>query len=288
MRRKVFKIGTVLLACVCLVSILSFPVSAESESYEALPITVTKVWTNHVDNNTYTRYDTNYYSIGIPYDAGKNQFASLWTVNNTDTKNYYNYKFKFYFNGIEPTDFTLTFNGVTYEVLKKVVDSYETYYYVDIHDIRLTSANSRLDVNFSWTSGTKANIFFQAFYQYSDLNPIIDNQNENTDKIMQNQNDNTDKVLNDWDGGKNVDDGTADNFKNAEDAALSGKTDEEIHEEINNAIDFDINIFDSNKIGKMHNLFDNVLSSCGSSYQALFMLCLTLGLAAFLIGRRYG
>lgn len=188
--KKLKKILIVIPIIAILICSICLPVSADS-SYEALPITVTKVWTNYVDDNTYTQWDTNYYNIKIPYYSGKNAFASLWTVNNDDTTNYYNYKFKFRFMNMEPTDFTLSFNGVTYEVQKMVVDEWETYYYVDIHDIKLKNPDSRLDFGFSFTNASDAAIYFQAFYQYSDLNPVIDNQNENTDKIIENQNSNT-------------------------------------------------------------------------------------------------
>lgn len=286
MKSKLLKYGTVLLACICLFSFICLPVSADG-SYEALPITVTKVWTNNVDNNTYVMRDVNYYSIQIPYDSSKTEFASLWTVNNDDTSNYYNYKFKFSFSVIQPTDFTLTFNGVTYEVQKEVVDEYYTYYYVDVHDIKLKNPNARLDFKFSFSGGKSGFVFFQAFYQSSELNAIIDNQNENTDKIIQNQQEQTDKVTNGWAGAEDVDDSAIGDYNSAESDALGGKSDAEIKSEVENALDFDLSFFDSIKIGKINSLFDDTLDALGSSYKALILLSLTLGLSAFLIGRRY-
>lgn len=146
-------------------------------------------------------------------------------------------------------------------------------------------------------------IFCNVQYSSNDTQTIIDNQNQNASEIIENQNENTqaiidaqqqatqeqtEEITHGWGGAENIDDSTANDFANAEAAANGGKTDEEIQEEVDNALNFDISVFDSTKVGKIHSLFDNVLDALGSSWQALFLLSLTLGLGAFLIGRRYG
>lgn len=214
-KRSFFILPIIITIFYCMFSV---PVSAEG-SYEALPITVTKVWTNHVEDNAFSQWDDNYYFIRIPYNSYKNQFASLWTVNNDDTTNYYSYKFKFQFLNMEPSDFTLTFNGVTYEVLH-YSDDVTSYYYVDVHDIRLNNPNARLDLSFSFKSAASGSIYFQAFYQYSDINPVIDNQNENTDKIIDNQNSNTDEITNGWDTDQSADIEGLDDYLESESAIL--------------------------------------------------------------------
>ncbi len=76
-------------------------------------------------------------------------------------------------------------------------------------------------------------------------------------------------------------------IEDAEDAALGGKTDEEIQQDVNNALSFDVNTLDQNAAVAMAGYFDNLLSHFGVDYQALLLLSLSLGLAAFIIGRRY-
>ncbi len=127
---------------------------------------------------------------------------------------------------------------------------------------------------------------------------IMNNANSNAEDIQQNQDkntqaeieagrENTETITDGWSGAENIDDSTANDFKDSESAALGGKSDSEIQAEVSNALDFDIGVFDSVKIGKIHSLFDDVLNVTGS-WQSLFVLSLTLGLGAFLIGRRYG
>ena len=121
---------------------------------------------------------------------------------------------------------------------------------------------------------------------------IVDNNNANTDKIIENDNANTDKLIN-GDGGSYATD-DADNANNtvsditdAENAALGGKTDEEIQQDIDNALDFDGDSLDYNSAQRVSWLFDGLLNCFGSDYETLLFLSLTLGLAAFLIGRRW-
>lgn len=287
-KSKVLKIGTVLLTCVCLISIIIIPVSAES-SYEALPITVTKVWTNAVADNTYTKWADNYYYINIPYDANKYQFASIWNVTNPDVNNFYNYKFIFNFNVIEPTDFTCTFNGTVYEVKKDT--SVDNTYYIEISNLKINTTSARLDFSFSWNSAWSGAIYFLAYYQYSDINTIIENDNKNTQSIIEAQQqatqEQTDQITDGWDGGEKMDDSAINDFSDAESAALGGKSDEDIQAEVDGALDGGTDTIDWTKAKRISSFFDTTLNTFGPDYKTLLVLSLTLGLAAFLTGRRY-
>lgn len=122
---------------------------------------------------------------------------------------------------------------------------------------------------------------------------IIDNQNENAQAIQENQDKNTDKILN---GDEDLDvsdktgavDGSVGDMENATDEALGGKSDDEINEEISGALDSDKIDIDMTKAARVSGFFDKLLTSFGASYQSLLLLSLSLGLGAFLIGRRYG
>lgn len=81
--------------------------------------------------------------------------------------------------------------------------------------------------------------------------------------------------------------GAVDDIENAENAALGGKSDEQIQQDVNQALSFDINTLDQSAAAAMANYFDNLLTHFGLDYQALLLLSLSLGLAAFIIGRRY-
>lgn len=80
---------------------------------------------------------------------------------------------------------------------------------------------------------------------------------------------------------------STDELTDLENDALGGKTDEEISAEVDEALDFDMNSLDSNASFAMAGLFDDLLDVFGADYQALLLLALSLGLAAFIIGRRY-
>ena len=82
-------------------------------------------------------------------------------------------------------------------------------------------------------------------------------------------------------------DGAMDDIGNAEDAALGGKTDEQIKQEVDNALNFDMGSLDQSAAAAMAGFFDGLLTHFGVDYQALLLLSLSLGLAAFIIGRRY-
>lgn len=80
---------------------------------------------------------------------------------------------------------------------------------------------------------------------------------------------------------------SADELTDLENEALGGKSDEEIAAEVDEALDFDMSSLDSNASSAMAGLFDDMLDVFGTDYQALLLLALSLGLAAFIIGRRY-
>lgn len=207
--KKYHKISIFIVLFALMVTLLAVPASAEA-SFEALPISVTKLWSNNVDNNTYIQYESNYVNVQIPYHASKSQFASIWTFNNNDTTNYYDYKFVFTMVIIEPSNFSCTLNGVSYEVKKH--PDYVNTFYIEIGQVKLSTTQGRLDFDFTWSAATSGNMYVQAYYRLSDVNAILDNQNENTDKIIENQNENTDKIVgtftegdyNDWSDTQNT------------------------------------------------------------------------------------
>lgn len=117
------------------------------------------------------------------------------------------------------------------------------------------------------------------------------NQDKNSAAIQQNQDKNTDKILN---GDEDLDtseqtgaiDGTVGGIDDATSDALGGKSDAEIQAEIDGALSGDIGL-DMNKAGRISGFFDDLLDAFGADYKSLVLLSLSLGLAAFLIGRRY-
>lgn len=124
----------------------------------------------------------------------------------------------------------------------------------------------------------------------------IQESNSNADKnasdIQANQDKNTDKVLN---GDEDLDvsdktgavDGSVGDIESATDNALGGKSDEEIQDEISSALDSDSLDLDFNKAGRISAFFDGLLNCFGDDYKSVLLLSLSLGLGAFLIGRRY-
>lgn len=101
----------------------------------------------------------------------------------------------------------------------------------------------------------------------------------------------TDQITNGWtsddDSAGEVGDLTGD-LESAENEALGGKSDEDIKAEVDTALNGEglpdpkggasIAVADS---------FDTLLGAFGADYQSLLLLSLTLGLAAFLVGRSY-
>ena len=87
---------------------------------------------------------------------------------------------------------------------------------------------------------------------------------------------------------KNKDlDNTGEQMGSLENDALGGKSDEEIANDVNSALSFDVGSLDSDAQAGVSGFFDGLLVVFGADYQALMMLALSLGLAAFIIGRRY-
>lgn len=122
---------------------------------------------------------------------------------------------------------------------------------------------------------------------------IISGIDKSTDEVIKNQEENTDKILNgdeDLDSSGQTDkvDGTIGGIDGATSDAMGGKTDEEVQAEVESSLDTDKIGLDFNKANRISSFFDNLLNAFGSSYKALLLLSLSLGLAAFLIGRRYG
>lgn len=135
-------------------------------------------------------------------------------------------------------------------------------------------------LNFIWNVRNDASIAINA------------NNDANTDKIISNQEQNQDELIN-GNGGSygteasdNIDDVTGD-ITDAENAALGGKTDEEIQQEAKNTLDLDGDTLDFDSARRFTNFFDGLLLCFGGDYEVLLILSLVLGLAAFIIGRRW-
>ena len=87
---------------------------------------------------------------------------------------------------------------------------------------------------------------------------------------------------------KNEDlDNAGQEISDLENNALGGKTDEEIVEEVDSALSFDVDSLDTEAQAGISGFFDGLLVVFGVDYQSLMLLALSLGLAAFIIGRRY-
>lgn len=109
---------------------------------------------------------------------------------------------------------------------------------------------------------------------------IIDNADRNADKIR-------DEIRGDDQTTPEYDDSAISDYDNAERNALGGKSDSQIQAEIGSALSGTDEI-DWTKANRISNFFDGLLNAFGNDYKSLVLLSLTLGLAAFLIGRRYG
>lgn len=131
---------------------------------------------------------------------------------------------------------------------------------------------------------------------------IIDNADENTDEIVENADENTDEIVgaigdqteeltNGWESDEDPAadlDNVVEDLGNAETEALGGKSDEEIQEEVSAALDSSsFPPQDSSGSFAVASMFDDLLHAFGDEYQSLLILALTLGLAAFLVGRSY-
>lgn len=111
---------------------------------------------------------------------------------------------------------------------------------------------------------------------------IIDNANSNTDKLINgdgggyDSSDSTDKI-----------DGTTSDIADAEKDALGGKTDEEIQQEVEDAFEIEDDAVNPEDGEKVSELFMGLLDCFGPEYETLLVISLTLGLAGFIIGRKW-
>lgn len=290
MRKRFFKIGTVFLVCVCLVSFSVLSVSAEGTvptGYMRMPINVGNNWLEDYgqispsitngDSSFEFKLPTAYYP---PFETGRYFSVDFFSVQPSIINNYNDYYFGLKCFNTEVMSATLSFKGtdLSYEFTSDgYVDGYD-YLHLELESFNFPSSEINIYIVFRKVYEGNYNIILDEFYFRS----------SSTGNIINNQNENTDKVVNGWNGGKPIDNSTANALKDSESAALGGKTDAEIQAEVDNALNFDLDVFDSIKVGKIHYLFDGLLNVAGGGYQALFMLSLTLGLAAFIIGRRYG
>lgn len=76
-------------------------------------------------------------------------------------------------------------------------------------------------------------------------------------------------------------------MENAKNEALGGKTEEQIDSEVESALDFDFSSVSSDDSSSVSGFLDDLLGVFGDSYSGALFLSLTLGLACFIIGRRY-
>ena len=145
---------------------------------------------------------------------------------------------------------------------------------------------------------------------------IINNQNSNTDKITDNQDANTDEIINNQDAnadkitgsiedstdqitnGWGTDDNTSSDIdqitgemQDAENDALGGKSDQEIQDEVYDALHGGGGGSFGNELSigvqGATTVFNKTLDVLGDDYETVVVLSLSLGLAAFLIGRSY-
>lgn len=136
----------------------------------------------------------------------------------------------------------------------------------------------------------------------SSADKIIDNADENTDEIIENADENTEEIVgaigdqteeltNGWESDKDPAsdlENVVGDLEDAESAALGGKSDDEIQKEVSAALDS--SAFPppgSSGAFAVSSMFDKLLQAFGGQYQSLLILALTLGLAAYLVGRSY-
>lgn len=155
-----------------------------------------------------------------------------------------------------------------------------------------TSSFGSVFLNQNWTvtygSDTAMYNSINSFKQaiQSNNQQIIDNANQNASDIQANQDKNTTVITQ---GGKDydaLDDSTANDFTNAEQEALGGKTDAQIQAEVNDVLNGGTSGLDFTKANRISNFFNDCMSAFGIETLVLFSLC--MGLGAFIIGRRYG
>lgn len=230
--------------------------------------------------NQYSSDDETYYIIEV---GG--------TIGVVDSFNFQDAAVEFLFSGISNTagvtldfqQFGLTCKEVIGEETAAIVDSIEQGF-ADLQDNVDQNTQDIIDNQNQNTQDIIAN-------DNANTDKITDNQDENTDKIIANQDENTDEILNGWETDNNIageTDSVVGDLGSAEDEALGGKSDEDIEEEINNALSLDgLPDPELDNIIVVGDTFEALLNSFGSEYQSLLLLSLVLGLASFLIGRQY-
>lgn len=82
-------------------------------------------------------------------------------------------------------------------------------------------------------------------------------------------------------------DEASDYMEKSQNAALGGKSDDQIQDELGEAIDFDFGSIDSSGQSKLNSFITKLSTVFGKQYMACILLSCTLGLGCFIIGRRY-
>lgn len=291
MRKKVLKFICVFTVIIVTLSCCMFSVSAVQVGDCTLVGTKGQIWNLH----------------------GDGQFYDAEVTNNTDMIVYHYIYDAPYVSPIATYSYC-SFSGYNYGTLKLSYETYGSNEYGIVFDSfnGLYNENAEKIASFS----VKGNTYCLEYTGYipnefsvrgyftitSDVSQIssfildiqfIPNYSNITNEITQNQDKNTDKILNgdsDLDSSGETDkvDGTIGGIDDATSNAMGGKTDEQIQAEVENSLDPDKIGLDFNKAQRLSVFFDDTLDTFGSSYKALLLLSLSLGLAAFLIGRRYG
>lgn len=82
--------------------------------------------------------------------------------------------------------------------------------------------------------------------------------------------------------------GAEDEYNNAVDDALGGKTDEEIQQEAEAAADYDFDSLDQVAVSGVQGFMNSLLNVLGTDYLSLLLFSCTMGLCIYVIGRRRG
>lgn len=82
--------------------------------------------------------------------------------------------------------------------------------------------------------------------------------------------------------------GAEDEYNNAVDEALGGKSDEEIQAEVGEVADYDFDSLDQDSVSGVKSFMDDLLDALGSEYMSLLLFSCTMGVAIYVIGRKRG
>lgn len=226
---------------------------------------------------------------------------------------YYNFKFTFYGNVLPSTSlvnersFSLTFSfsdgtSKTINPYSSSLDSSGTthtwtsnfaLYVGDGTPVRVThitfETNYHGDTNGSYRVNVSSSVTIEPTPELKQHLEIMQKLQEIYSGLSDEIQAQTEELTNGWDntGDEPADvGGAADDLGQAESEALGGKSDSEIQQEVNNALSGEgLPDFETSFV--IADLFDRLLWSFGTGYQSLLILSLTLGLAAFLIGRSW-